>query len=90
MQATGYPIVSRRRTDESGRVTFTVTDLVPNVDTGEYGEDINYYRTNPDGQGLWILTRRGDWRQILGTCQFDGNTRRHVTAWATENRTWTI
>ena len=42
------------------RVLFRVSD--------EYGN--NAYRTNADGEGLWI-NRDGEWKQITGTSQFN-------------------
>lgn len=36
--------------------------------TGPFGTE--HYRTNQDGEGLWQL-RGAQWRQVLGTTQFD-------------------
>lgn len=92
--------LSRITRDEDGRRTFTFTEHSPYE-----GEAATTYRTDEDGQGLWVLTTSGhnllngkyfqDWKQILGTGQFDltgsdprGTVARWILADDPEYRLW--
>lgn len=48
------------RQDEN-MVFFTITFI---------NGDIESYRTNYQAEGLWREQENGEWKQVLGTCQF--------------------
>jgi hypothetical protein len=53
----------RHITVEDGRV-YWMTE-------SEYDGELKEYRTNREGEGIWIWSARwNNWAQIAGTCQF--------------------
>jgi hypothetical protein len=59
--------------DASGRIQATVTaeDFAGETFTREY-------RTSPCGDGLWMYTGKGEYKQLLGTGQFSATSRRQM------------
>jgi hypothetical protein len=57
--------------DGSIQAAVTAEDFTGETYTREY-------RTNPCGNGLWMYTGRGEYKQILGTGQFGATSHRQM------------